>query len=653
MTERKMILAPLSQIDDNPYQTRQTYDEAGIVELAEDIERMLAARPSTKGLIHVPVGRLMPDGRVQLGVGHRRKRAFDYLHAQHGDGWGHLPLEIADLSDEDMMAMAWSENSQREEVSVIEKALAIKRAMDEFGYSLVQVGKRWGLSKSAVSNKLRLLSLPDEAKQAIQAGRIGERQGRALLSALGKSESIYQRAAADILPVEVEVEAEVKAKTLLGDEKNTHWYEIFRTEESACGACGATDTRLYVCHLPNESRYLCVPCYRAATGWAPPTAAAAEEIVQRVAKLESKPLERTDFPQDLEVAAGHPQVQAARCHACASREARDSRTWCLDSACYQQKTEAWFGYVTSQLRERLAREFGDAGWQAQVHQGYHGSDLSIYDKTDQAMVQERHCAPGCARLRFRYVTYKGGSYVRPFDDLPFVYNCDNSSSHKACARRFEASHRSEEQAAKEAAEKKATEDRRRQGRALVHRAEVSLAKALEAGNPGAWRALAVALNAKPVGKDQSQDLAALRGAVAAAIFKGADEMQLITWGNESALETFTGVVTRKLKRWGVKLLPATDDLVRRLERLSEFVADVNCGEQELTREMIIGNQENLNKIEADVGWGYADKILSFQDYERLLGWIAELREQFEAFSQEKREPRYERLVLRKGDDDHA
>jgi hypothetical protein len=527
--------------------------------------------------------------------------------------------------------------------------------MDEFGYSLADVAERRGMSKSAVSNKLRLLKLPDEAKQAIQAGQIGERQGRALLSALGKSESIYQRAAGDILPVEVEAEAEVKAKTLLGDEKNTHWYEIFRTEESACGACGATDTRLYVCHLPNESRYLCVPCYRAATGWAPPTAAVAEDIVQRVVKLESKPLERTDFPQDLEVAAGHPQVQAARCHACASREARDGRTWCLDSACYQQKTDAWFGYVASQLRERLAQDFGDAGWQAQVHQGYHGSDLSMYDKTDLAMVQERHCAPGCARLRFRYVTYKGGSYIRPFDDLPFVYNCDNSSSHKACARRFEASHRSEEQVAKEAAEKKATEDRRRQGRALLHRAQVSLAKALEAGNPGAWRSLATALNARlPIKEDQ--DLVALRLAVAAAVFDGDFQTKVVNWEGEEALLRFEELVTRKLKEWGVKLLPSTDDLVSRLERLSEFVAGVNCGERELTREMIAGNLENLNKLRADVGWGYADKILSLQDYERLLGWIEELREQFEAFSQETGEAspyRYERLVLGAGSDDHA
>jgi ParB/RepB/Spo0J family partition protein len=651
MAEPKTILAPLGQIDDNPYQTRQTYDQAGIVELAEDIERMLAARPSTKGLIHVPVGRMV-GGRVQLGVGHRRKRAFDYLHAQHGDGWGHMPLELADLSDEQMMAMAWSENSQREDVSAIEKALAIKRAMDEFGYSLAQVGERWGLSKSAVSNKLRLLSLPDEAQQAIQAGHIGERQGRALLSALGKSESIYQRAAADILPIAVAPDVAEKAKALVGD-GNIHWYEMVRIEGETCDVCGVSSTRLYVCHPHGSQRKLCVPCYRAATGWSPPKAAEAEEIVQRVVNRESKRLESADFPQDADVGAGHPDVRAALCTECPAREMRNGSAWCLDSACYKFKTEAWFGYLVSQLRERLAQDFGDAGWQAQAHQGYSGSDLSRYDTTDAAMVRERHCAPGCARLRFRYVTYQGGAYIRPFDDLPFVYNCDNSSSHKACGRRFEASHRSEEQVAKEAAEKKATENRRRQGRALVHRAEVSLAKALEAGNPGAWRALAVALNAKPVGKDQSQDLAALRQAVAAAMFDGAREIQMVTWQNESAMEAFTGLVAGKLKRWGVKLLPCTDDLVSRLERLSEFLVDVNRGERELTREMITGNLENLNKIEADVGWGYADKILSFQDYERLLGWIAELREQFEAFSQEKREPRYERLVLRKGDDDHA
>lgn len=71
-----VVLVPLDDIDDNPWQPRQTYDPAALEELAASIE--------TNGLQQPPAGRRTAGGRIQLTFGHRRKRAYDLLRAKHG-----------------------------------------------------------------------------------------------------------------------------------------------------------------------------------------------------------------------------------------------------------------------------------------------------------------------------------------------------------------------------------------------------------------------------------------------------------------------------------------------------------------------------------------------------------------------------------------
>ncbi|MCP4593684.1 MAG: ParB/RepB/Spo0J family partition protein, partial [bacterium] len=173
----------LNLIDDNPYQTRQTYDRASLDELAADIV--------ARGLLQPPVGRRV-DGRVQLAFGHRRKRAFVLLAQEHPD-YRHLPLEIKQLSDEDMALCAWSENARRRDVSPVEEASAIRRMMDTFGWTQRCTAERLGLSRSAVSNKLRLLRLPDKAREQIGRGALSERQALALLPVLELPEPAQER----------------------------------------------------------------------------------------------------------------------------------------------------------------------------------------------------------------------------------------------------------------------------------------------------------------------------------------------------------------------------------------------------------------------------------------------------------------------------
>jgi len=163
---------PLGKIEDNPFQPRLTYDEEAIRDLAEDIRR--------RGLLQPPVGRRMGNG-VQLAFGHRRLRAFRLLAEEDPEQWGKMPVEIRPLSDPDMALYAWSENEARADLNPVERAEAIRRMMDAFGWTQQQVADRLGMSRSAVANMLRLLRLPEEVREAVREGRLSERQAVALV----------------------------------------------------------------------------------------------------------------------------------------------------------------------------------------------------------------------------------------------------------------------------------------------------------------------------------------------------------------------------------------------------------------------------------------------------------------------------------------
>lgn len=102
-----IVEIPLDDIADNPFQPRQSYDQAALEELATSIQ--------SNGLQQPPAGRRMADGRVQLVFGHRRRRAFDVLRAKD-PAWSTMPVMIVDASDEDMAARAWTENEGRMDV---------------------------------------------------------------------------------------------------------------------------------------------------------------------------------------------------------------------------------------------------------------------------------------------------------------------------------------------------------------------------------------------------------------------------------------------------------------------------------------------------------------------------------------------------------
>ena len=182
-------LVPLDLIDPNPYQPRMSQDAEALKSLARGLMLKRKQLPATCGLMQVPIARPLSSGRYELAFGHRRWSAFRLLYEQANAAanpnerfaWSKMPLRLVALDDEQMYDYAARENGDRKEINPIEKALSIKRAQDELGWSLSRAANAHGLSKSAGSNLTRLLQLPAAVRQMIAAGEMSQRHGRELV----------------------------------------------------------------------------------------------------------------------------------------------------------------------------------------------------------------------------------------------------------------------------------------------------------------------------------------------------------------------------------------------------------------------------------------------------------------------------------------
>lgn len=156
-----------SHLQSNPLQPRGVITPDSLTDLVESIRE--------QGILEPIVVAKTPAG-YQIIAGERRWRAAKVL------GLPHVPVVVKVTTPQGMLEMSIVENVQREDLNPIEKALAYKRLIDEFGLGTTEVAKRVGKSVPAVSNTIRLLSLPDAIKDALVAGVITEGHVRPLLS---------------------------------------------------------------------------------------------------------------------------------------------------------------------------------------------------------------------------------------------------------------------------------------------------------------------------------------------------------------------------------------------------------------------------------------------------------------------------------------
>jgi ParB family chromosome partitioning protein len=167
----------VDRIKPNPFQPRKTFDEAALTSLAESIHSYGVLQPLTvtRKEIERPGEGIFVE--YELVAGERRLRAAKQA------GLKVVPAVIRTVEDSDRMKLelAIIENLQREDLNVVDRALAFERLTKEFGLKHIEVGKRVGKSREYVSNTLRILMLPMEMRDALAAGEITEGHTRPLL----------------------------------------------------------------------------------------------------------------------------------------------------------------------------------------------------------------------------------------------------------------------------------------------------------------------------------------------------------------------------------------------------------------------------------------------------------------------------------------
>lgn len=162
-------LLPIESIVPNPDQPRRNFDRAALEELAASIR--------AKGIIQPIVVRPMPDGTFQIVAGERRWRAAQLamLHV--------VPSVVKSFTDDEVLEIAIIENIQRQELSAIEEAAALRQLMDRFGHTQEKLSEALGKSRSHVANTLRLLNLPESVQDMVRNGKLTAGHARALLGA--------------------------------------------------------------------------------------------------------------------------------------------------------------------------------------------------------------------------------------------------------------------------------------------------------------------------------------------------------------------------------------------------------------------------------------------------------------------------------------
>lgn len=179
---------PIQLIQDNPYQTRFEENSERVATIALSIAK--------DGLLQPPMARSI-DGVYQLAFGHTRTAAWklcaavqagfvdgvaeELIAAVSGKDYSAMPLDVEELSDEQMFRHAVTENAQRADLSPIEEATAMQRAINDFQYTSDQAGALFGKSGSTVRGKVRLLDLPDTVRQKLHHGEIRESAARMLI----------------------------------------------------------------------------------------------------------------------------------------------------------------------------------------------------------------------------------------------------------------------------------------------------------------------------------------------------------------------------------------------------------------------------------------------------------------------------------------
>ncbi|ACI20016.1 ParB/RepB/Spo0J family partition protein [Dictyoglomus thermophilum] len=158
---------PIEKIVPNPQQPRETLNPETLQELVESIKQLGLLQPIL----------VRPKGDYyEIIAGERR------YHAAKTAGLKEIPVIVKDIDDQSAWDIALTENLQREDLNPIEKAKAFQYYIETFKVTQEELAQRLSISRSEISNFLRLLQLPPEIQEEVRRGNLTYGHARTLLS---------------------------------------------------------------------------------------------------------------------------------------------------------------------------------------------------------------------------------------------------------------------------------------------------------------------------------------------------------------------------------------------------------------------------------------------------------------------------------------
>lgn len=167
----------ISEIEVNPFQPRQNFDQTALKELADSIK--------IHGIIQPLTVRRLGSNSFQLISGERRYQASRLA------GLKTVPAYVRQANDQQMLEMALIENIQRENLNPIEVSLSYQRLISECNLKQEELGDRVGKNRSTVTNYLRLLKLPPDIQIALRDNILSMGHARAILGVEAPDKQIF------------------------------------------------------------------------------------------------------------------------------------------------------------------------------------------------------------------------------------------------------------------------------------------------------------------------------------------------------------------------------------------------------------------------------------------------------------------------------
>lgn len=172
----EVVELPLGEIRPNPYQPRYVFDEQALQELADSIVK--------QGVFQPIIVRGSQIQGYEIIAGERRFRASKLA------GKTSIPAIVKEFTTNEMMEIAILENLQREDLTPLEEAQAYASLIEKLGLTQAEIAQRLGKSRPYIANYLRLLALPEEVKELVQAQQLSMGQARTLLGLKNKEQVI-------------------------------------------------------------------------------------------------------------------------------------------------------------------------------------------------------------------------------------------------------------------------------------------------------------------------------------------------------------------------------------------------------------------------------------------------------------------------------